>query len=92
MQKYIVVGELAAPPDPGEPEIVAQGDLKDGDALPALVADLLARSSTSYLATRHLDASYPRVGINHRGNRPGAVRVSGRTLYLPGPSTSRKAS
>jgi hypothetical protein len=62
------------------------------ERLPADVIEFIQRADTSFLATsyvapRELQEDYPsHVGTNHRGGRPGFVRVrpsDGRTVVLP---------
>jgi ferredoxin-NADP reductase len=68
-----------------EPHLGAEARLPD-EALA-----LIQRTDTCYLATSYApvpedaDGTAPRVGVNHRGGRPGFVRVrrDARTLVLP---------
>jgi ferredoxin-NADP reductase len=65
--------------------------LSTGQRLPADAVALILGADTAYLATTFdpppevAGVHKPRVGINHRGGRPGFVRVrnDGRTLVLP---------
>lgn len=72
--------------------IYEQFNLKDGERLPDDVIAFIHATDTAFLSTSYVAAQedeniHPsRVGTNHRGGRPGFIRVKpsdGKTLVLP---------
>lgn len=66
--------------------------MKEGSRLPSAVVEFIHSSDTAYLASHfqpppeEASVTPAHVGTNHRGGRPGFVRVrpsDGRTLVLP---------
>lgn len=95
--KYIQSRKLE--PSSGAEPMVASSSLKmnSTDTLPAEVVSFVHACDTLFLATSHRPAPTdaedypPHLGCNHRGGRPGFVRVrsDGRTLVLPDFSGNR---
>ncbi|KIJ64073.1 hypothetical protein HYDPIDRAFT_112603 [Hydnomerulius pinastri MD-312] len=90
--KYINVRTLKPHPDVAPRLVHEQLHLCDGDRLPDDVINFIHGADTAFLATSYIaksedaDTHPSRVGTNHRGGRPGFVRVrpgDGRTIVLP---------
>lgn len=90
--KYINIRSIA-PFRGASPRLIYERfQLGDGERLPDDVIAFIHAADTAFLATSYVAAKedeniYPsRVGTNHRGGRPGFVRVKpsdGKTLVLP---------
>lgn len=90
--KYIKVRELEPFPNVAPRVVHDKRHMIQGMKLPDDVVQFIHQADTAYLATSYVarpedaDAHPSRVGTNHRGGRPGFVRVrpgDGRTLVLP---------
>ncbi|KAG2138419.1 uncharacterized protein EDB93DRAFT_723490 [Suillus bovinus] len=90
--KYINIRSIMPFHSPSPRVIYEQFNLGDGDRLPDDVIAFIhaadtAFLSTSYVAAKEDENTYPsQVGTNHRGGRPGFVRVrpsDGKTVVLP---------
>ncbi|KZO89517.1 hypothetical protein CALVIDRAFT_603584 [Calocera viscosa TUFC12733] len=96
--KYINIRTLASHPSTSPELIYEHLDMDASDRLPAEVISFVHASDAVYLATSYVAAQidaerFPsHLGTNHRGGRPGFVRVrpsDGRTLALPNYSGNR---
>lgn len=95
--KYITVRDLDSFAD-AEPVVeLEQLDMSSDDTLPSSVVSHITSSDNLWLGTSYLpaansrSASQPHLGANHRGGRPGFVRVraDGKTLVIPDYSGNR---
>ncbi|KAH7885648.1 hypothetical protein F5I97DRAFT_1810448 [Phlebopus sp. FC_14] len=96
--KYINVRELVAWPDTHPRVLHRRVDLSANERLPSDVISFILESDTLFLGTLYSASEEDRakfpshVGMNHRGGKPGFVRVrpsDGRTLVLPDYSGNR---
>ncbi|KAG9079963.1 hypothetical protein FRC06_007247 [Ceratobasidium sp. 370] len=94
--KYISIRTVA--PSPTEPQLVYDHPMLSSDSrFPDEIIQFIHKCDTvfigtSYVANQNEAALYPsHLGVNHRGGRPGFVRVrnDGRTVVLPDFSGNR---
>ncbi|KAF8548815.1 hypothetical protein OG21DRAFT_1500790 [Imleria badia] len=90
--KYIKVAKLEPYPNVAPRVVHDRRHMMQGTRLPDDVIQFIHQADTAYLATSYVarsedaDVHPSRVSTNHRGGRPGFVRVrpgDGRTLVLP---------
>ncbi|EGN97110.1 hypothetical protein SERLA73DRAFT_57616 [Serpula lacrymans var. lacrymans S7.3] len=90
--KYINVRTITPYPDASPQLVYQQLSMNDYDRLPDEVIEFIHSADTAYLGTSYVappedERMYPsHVSTNHRGGRPGFVRVrpsDGRTIVLP---------
>ncbi len=81
--KYIHARDVSFKDDPSPPRTL---EVEQVDAIDGLTRDIIARSDTFFVASHNPDAD-PRtnggVDVNHRGGKPGFVRIEGNTLTVP---------
>ncbi|KAF9449316.1 hypothetical protein P691DRAFT_774756 [Macrolepiota fuliginosa MF-IS2] len=90
--KYINLRKIECYPQANPRTIHDKRELQPNERLPQDVIDFINNADTAYLGTSYVarpedEKEFPsHVGTNHRGGRPGFVRVrvtDGRTLVLP---------
>ncbi|CAA7271302.1 unnamed protein product [Cyclocybe aegerita] len=96
--KYITLRELTPHPNTSPVVVNDKKDLAKEERLSEEAIQLILESDTvffgtSYVASKQEEQAYPsHVGMNHRGGRPGFIRVKpsdGRTVILPDYSGNR---